>query len=147
ETRRSELLTGEALGVEGLEHVVRAARRVADAEVRGRASIETPLAEEAASALGLRARQLAAEVLGGGGVGRVQPTASAGLGRCTAVLVVQRVADASGETLDGLGEADVIHLAQERVHVAGCAASEAVIEAHLGPHVKARALLVVERTE
>jgi hypothetical protein len=41
----------------------------------------------------------------------------------------------------------VVHLGEERVHVAGLAASEAVIEACLRSHVEAGAALVVERAE
>src|SRR4029079_6477151 len=41
----------------------------------------------------------------------------------------------------------LVHALQERVDVARLAASEAVVVAELGPHVEARAALVVERAE
>jgi hypothetical protein len=48
------------------------------------------------------------------------------------------VADAVGEHLDRLDEADVLDLLQERVDVAALAASEAVEVAVVGPHVERR---------
>ena len=63
------------------------------------------------AAPGLGGRQLAAEELRGGGVGGVQPGASCRVRGRSAVLVVQREADAAGEALHRLGERDVVHLA------------------------------------
>ena len=64
-----------------------------------------------------------------------------------AVFVVQLEADPGGHPLDRLGEGGVVHLLEEREHVAILATAEAVIPADLGTHVKTRAALVMERAE
>ena len=128
-------------------HARPALGRVPDAEVRGGTGVEAAFAEEPPGGDGLARRELRAEELGGGGVGGVQARAPARVGGRAAVLVVQREADAPGEALDGLGERQVVHLAQERVDVARLAAAEAVVEAGLRSHVEARAALVVERAQ
>src|SRR5690606_26145458 len=113
QTRRTEFVAGEALAAERREHLVPSAGCVAAAEMRRRPRVEAAFAEESTRALGFGRQQLAAEVLRCGGVGRVQPAAPTGLRGGAAVLVVQGVAGAPGQPLDRLGEADVIHLAQE----------------------------------
>ena len=54
---------------------------------------------------------------------------------------------AVGEQFDGLDEADVLDLLDERVDVAALAAAEAVEVAVVGADVKRRRLLVVERAQ
>ncbi len=61
--------------------------------------------------------------------------------------VADRVPDPVGQQLDGLDEAHVLDLLEEGVHVAAFAAAEAVEVAVVGPHVKRRRLLVVERAQ
>ncbi|CAH0267330.1 hypothetical protein SRABI128_03299 [Microbacterium sp. Bi128] len=122
-------------------------RRVSHAEVRRGSRVETAVAEEAPRGVGLGRHQLRAEVLGGGGVRGVQPRASGRLGCGATVLVVQRVSHARGHALDGLGERDVVHRAEERIHVAGLAAAEAVVVTHLRAHVETGAALVMEGTQ
>ena len=57
------------------------------------------------------------------------------------------MADPVGQQFDGLDEADVFDLLDERVHVAALAAAEAVEVAVVGPHMKRRRLLVVKWAE
>jgi hypothetical protein len=57
------------------------------------------------------------------------------------------VPDPIGQHLDGLDEGDVFDLLDERVHVTAFAAAEAVEVTVIGPHVKRRRLLVVERAQ
>ena len=128
-------------------HARPASRRVADAEVRCGARVEAPLPEERPCGAGFGRRQLRPEELGGGRVGGVETSPSGRVRGRSAVLVMQRVADAPGESLDRLGERHVVHLGEEGVDVAGLAAAEAVIEARLRPDVEARAALVVERAQ
>ena len=61
--------------------------------------------------------------------------------------VGDRVADPVGQPLDRLDEGDVLDLLHERVHVAALTAAEAVEVAVVGPDVKRRRLLVVERAQ
>src|SRR6185437_525124 len=58
-----------------------------------------------------------------------------------------RVACSVGEQFDGLDEADVLDLLHERVDVTALSATEAVELAVVGPDMKRRRLLVVERTQ
>src|SRR5688572_11801829 len=106
--------------------------------MRGRSRIETALAQKPATGLGIAGEQLAAEELCRRGVRRVKPAASAVVRSRSAIFIVQGVAQASGESFDGFGEADVIHLAQERVDISGLAAAEAVVITDLRANVKAR---------
>ena len=85
-----------------------------------------------------------------GGVGGQQPAAAATVAlhiRRRRTRVGDRVADPVGEQLDGLDEADVLDLLDERVDVAALAAAEAVKMPVVGPDVKRRRLLVVERAQ
>ena len=65
-------------------------------------------------------------------------------GRGPAFLVAQLDAHAAGQVLDGLGEAQVVDLADERDDVAALAAPEAVEEPLAGADLERRRLLVVE---
>ncbi len=118
--------------------------READAETACRLGIEPALAEESAADLGVGCTESLDEELGGRLVGGEQPRAAAVVGRLAAVFVLQLVADAARQPLDRLSERDVVHALQERVDVAGLAASEAVVVAELRTHMEARTALVVE---
>ena len=74
-------------------------------------------------------------------MGGDQPGALALLtpGRGAALLVAQLDADPAGEPLDGLGEGQVVELAEEGDDVAAVAAAEAVEEALGGADVEATA--------
>ena len=65
-------------------------------------------------------------------------------GRRPALLVAQLDADAAGQVLDRLGEAQVVDLPHERDDVAALAAAEAVEEPLGRAHLERRGLLVVE---
>ncbi len=83
-------------------------------------------------------------------VGGQQPAAAASVAlhvRRGRTRVGDGVADPVGEQLDGLDEADVLDLLDERVDVAALAAAEAVKMPVVGPDVKRRRLLVVERAQ
>ncbi len=91
---------------------------------------------------------LGVELLGGGIRGdEAGAGAAVALDRRSAALVVESVAHALGELLDGLDETDVFDLLQERVDVAALAAAEAMEVPVVGPHVERRRLLVVERAQ
>ena len=60
---------------------------------------------------------------------------------------MEREPDPPREALDGLGERDVIHRAEEGIDIAGFAASEAVVVADLRTHVEAGASLIVKRAQ
>ena len=81
--------------------------------MRSGSSVEPSLTQKPASDLGLGRQKLGSKVLGSCSVCRVEATTSRVL-RCRAALLeVQGVADPPGQPLDSLGEAQVVHLAQE----------------------------------
>ncbi len=118
EPRRRQLLAREAAGDERIHRARPALGGVADAEVRRRGRIEAAIAEEAPRGIGLGGQQLRLEPLRGSRARRVEPRPPGRLRNGTTVLVVQRVADASREPLDRLGERQVVDALQEGVHVA-----------------------------
>ena len=140
-----------------LEQRLAAARGEADAERGRRVAVEPAVGEEAPALDGVAgAAQLLGVVLGGGAVrldealplaDLVAAGGAARTGAAVVVLVVQLVAQARGEQLDGLGEAEVVDVLHERDDVATLAAAEAVPEADLRAHVERGGLLVVERAE
>ena len=130
EARGRELLVGESLRAQRVECMPdQPLRCVAHAEVRGGAGIEAAFAEEAPCRCRPRAVASCARKNSAAAAfaayRRVRPVC---LGCGPAIFVVQREADTAGKALDGLGERDVVHVAEERVHVAGLAATEAVVE-------------------
>src|SRR5690606_36382399 len=114
-----ELAELEALREQRLGHGVPAGGRVAAAELRGGRGVEVAFGQIIPRGLRLRGLQLRLVELRRGRVGRDQPGARAAvaLDRGAAALVVDPVADAIGELLDGLYEADVFLLLQEAVDV------------------------------
>ena len=64
-----------------------------------------------------------------------------------ALLVTQLVADAPGQPFHRFGERRVIHFHEERDHVTGFVAAEAVVSTHVRAHVEGRRALVVERAQ
>ncbi len=147
ETGCRELIGREPSSLEVVGERVPALRREADAESPRRLGVEAALAEEPATDLGLWAAESLDEELGRRLVRGEKPRTVAVVGRLPAVFVVEFEGDASGESLDRLGERDVVHALQERVDVARLAAAEAVVVAELRAHVEARTALVVERAE
>ena len=145
-----ELLELETLAQQVLRERVPARRGEPAAEVRGGLGVEVALEQVLPGGRGLRGLQrLGVERLRRG-VGGDQPAAAAAValhvgGRRAGVG--DRVADAVGEHLDRLDEADVLDLLQERVDVAALAAAEAVEVPVVGPDVERRRLLVVERAQ
>ena len=119
-------------------------------KLRGRLGVEVALDQVLPRRRGLVGLQRLGVELLGRGVGGDQPAAAAPValhvGRRRAG-VGDGVADPVGEHLDGLDEADVLDLLQERVDVAALAAAEAVEVAVVGADVERRRLLVVERAE
>ena len=119
---------------------------VAAAEGGRRRGVEAALGEVGAGRLGLGFAELRGVELLGGGVHRDQPGpgAAVALDAGAPALVGQRVAHPLGQALDGLHEAEVLHLLDELDGVAALAAAEAVVVAVRRTHVERRRLLVVE---
>ena len=123
--------------------------RVSTPELQGRCTVEVSLGEVVASRLGIGFAQTSGVELLSRRVCCDQACAGAAIalnGR-SAALVRNRVAESIRQLLDGLYEADVIHLLQERVHVTTLTAAEAVVEAVVGSHMERRRLLVVKGTQ
>ena len=145
-----ELLELETLAQQVLCQRVPARRREPAAELRGGLGVEVAVEQILSRRCGLLGLQGRGVELLGGGVGGQQPAAAAAV----ALHVGRRrtgvgdgVADPVGQQLDGLDEADVLDLLEERVDVAALAAAEAVEMAVVGPHMERRRLLVVERAQ
>ena len=131
-----------------LAEVASAGGGEADAELLGRGLVEAAGVEELASRQGAGAGQLAGEVLRRLLVGLEDAQPQARLHPLPAAVGVPQLdADAVGEELDGLAEADVVDLLDEGDHVAALAAAEAVVEAAGRVDVERRGLLVVERAQ
>src|SRR5690606_25855773 len=135
---RRELGLREALGPERIAEGAERRGRVPDPEALRGGRVEAPGAEEVAADLGGGGDQLRLVERLRRGVGREQAGAVAVIGRLTAVLVVQLVAEAAREALDRLLERDVVHPLEEGVDVAALAASEAVVQPDPRADVKAR---------
>ncbi|NCL73462.1 hypothetical protein AIIKEEIJ_00899 [Rhodococcus sp. YH1] len=139
----------EATGEQVLGEGIPAVGGVTAPEHLGRGLVEAALGQVVPRRLRAGRTQLLGVELLRGRVGGDEPGAGApvALHRRTAALVVEGVADPVGELLDGLDEADVLDLLQERVHVAALAAAEAVEVTVVGADVEGRGLLVVEGTQ
>ena len=112
-----------------------------------RGGVEVALRQILSRGRGLLGLQRGGVELLGRGVGGDQPAAAAAVALHTgaaAAAVGDGVADAVGQHLHGLDEADVFDLLDEGVDVAALAAAEAVEVAVVGAHVERRRLLVVE---
>jgi hypothetical protein len=134
--------------------LVVAARRETDAELRGARPVEAALPQESPTGARVDARHvgqhLAIELLRH--PMRVEQSLTTARADVVAsarptVLVAQFHAELAGQSLDGLGEGQVLGLLDEGDDVAALTASEAVIGAQRWPDVEARRLLVVEGTQ
>ena len=112
----------------------------------GGVGIEIPLGQVLASWLRLRGFQRRRVERQRLSIGGEQPAATAPVTLHTGgrAGVADRVPDPVGQYFDGLDEADVFDLLDERVHVAALAAAEAVEVTVVGPDVERRRLLVVK---
>ena len=127
-----------------------ARRRKPATEMTGGVGVEIPLGQILPRRLRLRGFQRRGVERQRLGIGGEQPAATAPVtlhGGRRRPGVADRVPDPVGQQFDGLDEADVFDLLDEGVHVAALAAAEAVKVAVVGPHVKRRRLLVVERAQ
>lgn len=146
---RLQLLELKTLALQVFCQRIPARRCESAPEVTGRLGIEVAFGQILAGRrrlVGLERRRVE---LRRGRVGRDEPAAAAAValhagGRAG---VGDRVADPVGEQFDGLDEADVLDLLEERVHVAALAAAEAVEVPVVGADVKRRRLLVVKRAQ
>lgn len=147
ETGEQELLVAEALAAQEAGEVVPALGAVADGEVRGGGLVEAALGEELTAGVGLRTGGQLLHVPVGGDLVRLdQADALAALvgGVVAALLVPQGDAGLGGQTLDRLGEREVVDLHHERDGVAALLAAEAVEETLARTDLEGRRLLVVE---
>lgn len=147
--RGLQLLEFEALAHQMLCQGVPAGRREAATILFGGGTIEVALGQILTRRGRLGGIQCGGVELLRGGIGGDEPGPGAAVTLCrgAATLVVDGVADAIGQPFDGLHKGDVLDLLDEGVGVAALAAAEAVEVPVIGPYVKRRGLLVVERAQ
>ena len=150
QARGFQLLELETLALQMLCQRIPARRRESATETTRRIGIEVALRQILAGRRRLVGLQRRRVELCRGRIGRDQPAAAAAVtlhvgGRSPGVG--DGVADAVGQHLDRLDEADVFDLLDERVHVATFAAAEAMEVPVVGADVKRRRLLVMERAQ